>query len=140
MTDSTKDVVQDAENIEAAGKAKVAEAESYFSKLGDELKTAEVKVVAEVKAVEAAVVAKADGAIKWFKTVLGYPLHDPSSKVTVSNSDPTEAPHTPWVQTQIDAGLIQEVPPPVAPVAAAAASTPTGDPTVVNDPAAPKQP
>lgn len=103
-----------------------------------EVKVVEAEVVAEVKAIEAEVKSKADGAVKWFKTVLGYPLHDPTpeNNKQISNTDPTPAVHTEWVQTQIDAGLVKEVSDPADVAAAAAVAAAAPSPAAAPAPAA----
>jgi hypothetical protein len=51
---------------------------------------------------------------KWFRSKLGYQLHDPEQGVAIKN-EPTEAKETSWVKAQKAAGLIEEVDPPVPP-------------------------
>lgn len=53
------------------------------------------------------------GAYGWFRTKLGYQLHDGSQGVTiVPGGAGVKAERTEWVETQLKAGLIVEMPAP----------------------------
>lgn len=70
-------------------------------------------VEAASEAAEAAVDLVGDKVIGWFRTKLGYQLHDGSQNVTIKpDGEGTKAEMTEWMQVQIKAGLIERVQPP----------------------------
>lgn len=73
--------------------------------VGKELKEA---VDAVEKVAGAAVDAVADGVKRFFKTKLGYQLHDPVQNKTILPHEAVEADLSSWVQSQVDADLVIE--------------------------------
>lgn len=82
---------------------------------GSEVKKEFVEAATEAFEAASAVVDyaidSAPAVVKWFRSKLGYQLHDPSQDVAIKH-EPTEAKETDWVKSQKAAGLIEEVSPP----------------------------
>lgn len=105
-----KSVLQEIKDAVAGAEQSVVDAASNtVEAIEAGLKKLEEEAVEDLKKAKQAAIAVEEKVVKFFQTKFGFPLHDPTQSVTVSPTDPTEAEHTPWIQSQIEAGTIVEV-------------------------------